>query len=685
MSTSGQRRASAHHPLRHRTKTAVLGTVLASTALAGCTIDFSALPAAAIGALVPFSACDDALDYLHREAATRVGPYGLDQGVGFGWGVGMEEDSAVADRSAAAPAPVAGASSGYSGTTNQEVGVDEADMVKTDGEFIYTVVDGTLRVTDVRDGAPEIVGELVLASLGSGAVGGTSVPDMMYAYGPAQLLLDGDTALVLMTQPYYGIDDVSERMPAPGWGGWGWSKSVVIAVDLSDPTAPRETARLTVDGDYLSARLIDGTARVVVRSTPTLPFEPPYSEAPDADWAELEAAATERNREIVAGSTIDQWLPAYTLEAGGAETSGQLVPCENVSHPAEFSGFTTVSVLTIPLAGGSGLDTPLTASVLGDGEIVYASTDRLYVVTNRWVEAGPLPVEPGMGAMRAPSGATTTGIHAFDLTGDGAATHVASGEVSGRVIGQYALSEHEGVLRVATTEGDMWWTGSAPSESKVTTLAERDGELVELASLGGLGKGEQIYAVRYLGDTAYVVTFRQTDPLYVLDLADPTNPVETGELKITGYSSYLHPIGADRLIGVGQEATESGGTIGLQVSLFDTSDPAAPAKLDGEVLRNSWSEAEWDPHAFLSWEPTSQVMVPVSGDRQSGLLVLTVTADGLVQDGLVTLDEGAQIDPYMAPTRSIVVDDRLYTLWWNGIQGNDLDTLEPLGWSPFVA
>jgi uncharacterized secreted protein with C-terminal beta-propeller domain len=263
---------------------------------------------------------------------------------------------------------------------------------------------------------------------------------------------------------------------------------------------------------------------------------------------------------------------------------------------------------------------------------------------------------------------------------------VASGEVSGRVIGQYALSEHEGVLRVATTNDELWSAGaSTSSESKVTTLAERDGELVELGSVGGLGKGEQIYAVRYLGDTAYVVTFRQTDPLYVLDLSDAANPREVGELKITGYSSYLHPLGAERLVGVGQEATEEGRTIGMQVSLFDTSDPSAPTKLDGEVLRNTWSDAEWDPHAFLSWEPTSQVMLPVSGDRDSGLLVLTVTADGLVPDGVVEAAPAARIDPYTAPTRTVVVDDRLYTLWWSGIQANDLDTLEPLGWAAFTS
>ena len=689
MSTSGSPSALQHHARHHRTKIAVLGTAVAATALTGCTIDLAALPAAipaaALAALVPFDACDDALDYLQREAATRVGPYGLDQGYGWAWSGGDTGGSTLADAARVTGAPAADGSSGYSGTNNQEVGVDEADLVKTDGEYLYTVVDGVLRVTDVRGGAPELVGELVIATNPYGGVDGPAVGDMMIGFGPSQLLLEGDLALVLMTQPRLGPND-ARRIPSPGWGGW--SESVVVSVDLSDPTAPRETARLSVDGDYLSARLVDGTARVVVRSTPTLPFETPYSEVPDADWTELEAAAAARNREVVADSTIDQWLPSYTLESGDEERTGQLVPCERVSHPVDFSGFAAINVLTIPLGDDSRLDTPLATSVLGDGETVYASTDRLYVVTNRWASLEPIPL--GLGDAGVPS-TTTTGIHAFDITGTGAATHVASGEVDGRVIGQYALSEHEGVLRVATTTDEMWSGGAevrapdalAPSTSTVTTLGEQDGELVVLGSIGGLGKGEQIYAVRYFGDTAYVVTFRQTDPLYVIDLADPENPVARGELKISGYSAYLHPLGADRLVGVGQEATAEGRAIGLQVSLFDTTDPTAPTKVDGEVLPGAWSDAEWDPHAFLSWEPTNQIMVPVAGDRKSGLLVLSVTADGFVQDGLVAPAPSAQVDSYTSPTRSVVVDDRLYTIWWNGVQGNDLDTLEPLGWAPF--
>ena len=132
-----------------------------------------------------------------------------------------------------------------------------------------------------------------------------------------------------------------------------------------------------------------------------------------------------------------------------------------------------------------------------------------------------------------------------------------------------------------------------------------------IGSVGGLGKTEQIRAVRFLGDTGYVVTFRQTDPLYVIDLTDPANPVLDGELKIPGYSAYLHPVGDGLLLGVGQDATDSGQTLGTQLSLFDVSDPTNPQQIDTLAIGGS-SEVEWDHKAFLYWPEDGTIVLPVS-------------------------------------------------------------------------
>ena len=239
-----------------------------------------------------------------------------------------------------------------------------------------------------------------------------------------------------------------------------------------------------------------------------------------------------------------------------------------------------------------------------DGQMIYASKSSLYVATQRWTEQGEL--ENGKPPRQ------TTALHRFDISDPLRARYRASGEVTGYVINQFAMSEHDGVLRVASTEFPLWWGGAqTDSESFVTTLEQRGGQLVKLGRQGGLGKGERIFGVRFIGDVGYVVTFRQVDPLYVVDLSRPSDPVVRGELKIRGYSAYLHPLGSDLLLGLGQDATEEGRVLGTQVSTFDVSDPRRPALLRRVTLGKAWSEAEWDHHAFLYWPRATLAVLPV--------------------------------------------------------------------------
>lgn len=126
-----------------------------------------------------------------------------------------------------------------------------------------------------------------------------------------------------------------------------------------------------------------------------------------------------------------------------------------------------------------------------------------------------------------------------------------------------------------------------------------------------MGRGEQIFSVRFVGDTAYVVTFRQTDPFYTVDLSDPASPTVLGELKITGFSGQLHPLGPDHVLGIGQEATEEGRTTGAKVTLFDVSDLADPIDVANWTLDNSWSDAQWDHRAFLWWPQEDLAVLPV--------------------------------------------------------------------------
>ncbi len=181
-----------------------------------------------------------------------------------------------------------------------------------------------------------------------------------------------------------------------------------------------------------------------------------------------------------------------------------------------------------------------------------------------------------------------TEIHRFDVSDPDETAYTGSGAVDGYMLSQWSMSEHEGILRVASTTSppfDPTGEQQGESESYVTALATTGEKLTRVGRVGGLGRTEQIYAVRFMGDVGYVVTFRQTDPLYTLDLSDPTEPRVVGELKIPGYSAYLHPVGEGLLLGVGQDADASGQTQGLQASLFDVSDPAEPGAHRQRELR----------------------------------------------------------------------------------------------------
>jgi uncharacterized secreted protein with C-terminal beta-propeller domain len=351
-------------------------------------------------------------------------------------------------------------------------------------------------------------------------------------------------------------------------------------------------------------------------------------------------------------------------------TKRALVTCRNVRKPSSFSGLGMLTVLTLDL--DRGLQLVDSDAVLADGQIVYSSTTGLYVATQRWVD------EPGERGV-------TTPLHKFDISKPDRTEYRGTGEVPGFLVSQWALDEHEGRLRVASTNAPVWWAGpdGRESESFVTVLEEEGGKLVQVGKVGGLGKGERIYAVRFMDDVGYVVTFRQVDPLYTLDLSSPRRPRVLGELKIQGYSSYLHPIGGDLLLGIGQDATDRGQTLGTQVSVFDVGDLRRPVRLHGRTVASGRSEAESNHHAFLYWPRTGLTVVPL--DRYttqgfSGAIGFRVGRGGIDEVGKVTNGREGRPDPIR---RSVVVGDGLYTVSGSGVRASELSTLAERAWIAF--
>jgi len=610
--------------------------------------------------LPPFRSCANLLGYVKQHALPLVGAYGLG-GVASG-GVATPVTAPAAPRASRdASAPVAGVD--YSTTNVQEDGVDEPDLVKSNGSTLYVVRANTLFAVDVRSAKPRLRGSLQLPQ-------GASY----------ELLLNGNRLLVLSRGGFYPVDVIGGvRAPIRA----GFTQSSLIEVDASDPAVMRIVRSLSFDAEILSARLVGSVARVVTTSSmpQELPFVPPPQATPDAT-----AAALAHNRNVVRTSKVGAWLPHYRIKGRRGETLARrsLVGCSDVRRPAVYSGLGLLTVLTIDLQKGLALTDR--DSIVADGRTVYASPKSLYVATQRWFAQ---PANPGT----ADPPKVTTAIHKFDISDPDATTYRGSGTVSGYLMNEWSLSEQDGVLRVATTEEPTWWNPGTQeqSESFVTTLREQGGQLVQLGRVGGLGKGERVYAVRFVGDTGYVVTFRQVDPLYTLDLSNPAHPAVLGELEIQGYSAYLHPLDGDLLLGIGQDASDEGRLRGTQLSLFDVSNLRRPTRIQSYALGPAWSEAESDHHAFLWWQPSKLAVLPVQsfGDTPFvGAVGFRVGRGGIVEAGRVThagepaATAGIRVAG-IPVRRSAVVGGTLYTVSDQGVKATGLGSFADQGWAPF--
>ncbi len=626
----------------------VLALLAVLAAAAAAAVPASAAPRAAGARLTAFDSCADLTAFARRNAGLArraVGPGTPARSLARldpGWRrlpppapgdpralpmPAVAAPAAPGGATAEGAAPPAAAGPDRSSTNVQEGGVDEPDVAKTDATHLFAATGGALQVVDLRPDVPVLVATLPVAG------------------GAGELLVHEDTVLVL------GRTDTGTR---------------VTEVDVSDRARPRVARVQDVDGAYVTARLTGTTVRVVTAHRPSVLAQP--------------AVAARR-------ATALQWLPRarFASRRSGRRSFGPAARCAEVRHPAgDFAGLESTTVLTIDVERGlPAVDTDV---LMGAAHTVYASPRSLYVATQ---EAVAPPAGPGV---EPPP--LTTAVHRFDTSAPGATTYRASGSVRGTLLNQFSLSEHDGVLRAATTEWPLWW-GGAPAgpdegESAVTTLAERDGRLAQVGRVGGLGRGERIYAVRFIGDTGYVVTFRQTDPLYTVDLADPTAPRVLGELKVLGYSAYLHPVGEDLLLGIGQDATEQGLRTGLQLSLFDVSDLRRPARLHHLPVgpRGTSAGVESDHRAFLHWPatrlavlPAAQLWSPDGSEPFAGAIGFRVgRAEGIGEAGRAAHAVG---DRRGLVEGAFVPGGRLLTVSGLGVVTGEPASLAETGWTAF--
>lgn len=548
-----------------------------------------------------------------------------------------EEEAAVAEEAEEESLADEGERS-ETGTNIQVVGVDEPDVIKTDGERFYVLDSERLSIISIADGGLELIGELAFDPPGS-----------VHLLGHQQLLLAGDTLLALRTIGF-DINEFWNRWNTQArwvWANWWWyfrgetmlAEQVqqepwtqLVEIDISDPSNPWIRRTLEVEADLLGARLVDASARILLRSDD---FELLDEDTivPSIDLCEYESAATS-----VVGQCPDR-------------VTRQMIDPEALRDRSGFRAFDAIVVLlTFDLSeSGQGLGRwgSVTAGTEGRDATVYATVNSLYVAQ--------LDFDYGR-----------TEIHRFDL-GDPMSPRQAGSEIArGRLINQFALSEFRGHLRVATTIEDTW-----PTESVITVFELSETSMRWVTSLNGLGTTELIHAVRFMGERAFVVTFRQIDPLYVIDLSDPLEPFVAGELKLPGFSRYLHPLGGGRLIGVGQDADPSTGwPLGLQLSLFDVSDSNNPKVIhqlkpetsyhgDGRYVQG-WPEIDhrsFTYHRGVAYVPA--LLVNEGNWIGSGrVYAIAVSCEEL------TLLEAFGGEPGLFPVRVIPLAERLYVLSW---------------------
>lgn len=514
------------------------------------------------------------------------------------------------------------AASDYSTTNIQVAGVDEADIVKNDGKYVYvaaTTYDGisgaqsAVYIVKADPQDPKVIAKITLEN---------------YTYPEGIYLSEDSSRLVLIASRYQLAirrADSPETLIYPGPVD---SSTFLYVYDISEKAYPRLARNLTISGGYFSSRMIGNYVYAVinqpayvVNDTVTLPV-----------LYQGKNAATIAPSSVYYSDTVDRY-------------------------------FTFTTFLAVNILNDAQQPTNLTV-LMGGSSAMYVSTSNIYVTYSTWNE-----------------GQYTT-IYRVRIN-EATLTFEAKGSVPGYVLNQYSMDEYNGYFRVATT-----WQNEKTQMNNVYVL---DKSMSIVGKLENLAEGERIYAVRFMGDKGYVVTFKQTDPFFVIDMRNPADPKVAGELKIPGYSSYLHLFDETHVIGLGKEDTT------VKLSLFDVTNVNEPKEIVKYIVEGDWtdSEALYEPKAFLFDRQKELLVIPISvnnygvvdssskdsytqGYYFQGAYVFKVTLTrGFELKGNVTHQPQTNtwVEGDWGIRRALYIDNTLYTVSNMKIQLNSLDTL----------
>jgi len=598
------------------------------------------------------------------------------------------------DAGAAAPTQSSPTSPAHSETNNQVAGVDEADIVKTDGNFIYLVSGGAFRILRSWP-APQT------AEVAKVAIEGT--PKKLFVYGSRALVY---SALGPDTSSYgYGYGYGSSSSDCT----YGYScvptgdgrPTKITVLDVSDRAAPKVLREITLSSSLLAARRVGATVHTVVTTasqsydyTPTWPSNLDVCDATRREIYDAFRKLLLDNLETITLKTgLPQMEDVVQTAQGPQRFESPLADCRSYLRSSLGDGEQLTSVISMAMSS----DAPAKAvTILSQPGVVYAAEGSLYL-------AEPRQRATDWGWYEGMEDAEATTLHKFALSNVKAeASYVASGLVQGRLLNQFSLDEHQGYLRVASTSGHLGWGSTSTATNRLSVFAQQGQALVPVGSVEGIGPGEDIRSVRFDGDRGYVVTFKKTDPLFVLDLADPVKPRVLGEAIIPGFSTYMQKLDATHLLTMGYDADDQGAFAwfaGVRLQIFDVANPLQPKLTFSHVIgtRGSSSEALTDHLAFTYYAPKNLLALPMticdggsgggygSSMTFSGLMLFNVTAAaGFSEKGRVAFPVGESAscsnwwtDASSEVKRSLIIENYVYSLTDHLLKVNELDNLSP--------
>lgn len=531
----------------------------------------------------------------------------------------------------------------YSKTNTQVQGVDEADIVKTDGTYIYYLTNEKLTIINTENASQ--MKEM-------------STIKFDETFTPEEIFLNNDKIIVIgkryeydKTERKIGID---EDFLYPNYMDKTYTSAKLY--NVKDKTNPTLERTVEVEGDYLTARMIG--SNVYIASNKYMYYA----------YICNTYKSTELNE--------DDFKPHYLDTATSNETKSINFDC--IYYIPEFEDTNYLNIVAFNITNNQEANVE---SYLGAGEEIYASKENLYVTKTKYDYE------------RKNKTSITTEIYKFNLN-NANCTFAKAGDVPGSVLNQFSMDECNGYFRIATTDSTSW-----NSESNTNNLYVLNENLETIGKIEGLAKGERIYSVRFMGNRAYMVTFVETDPLFVIDLSNPTTPTVLGELKIPGYSTYLHPYDENHIIGFGEntETKEDGNvvTIGMKMALFDVTNPTSPKEMYSMDIgeRGTYSELLYNHKALLFSKEKNIIAFPISiseGENyHSNLKFQGAIVYGLdLENGFnlkgkiahMQITEGYNDYDYTKEVERIIyIDNNLYTLSEGLIKATNMDNMEEKG------